>query len=311
VRRLLVATAFVAALVAVCASPLAIAATAGASTEKFDAVTVTGATGERPVITVNAPFGVKTSTVDVINPGKGVKAAKGSTITFDYVLVNGRTGEEIETSFGDAPVSLVLDPKQAEPTLVKRLIGTPTGSRVLVAIAPKDGLAKAASGSDPTIQKDDTLLFLFDVRQSLKRAAGAAVAPVAGLPTVKLAKDGAPTITMPKSDPPTNLVAQPLIKGNGPVVTAGQKINVQYTGAVWRDGKVFDSSWKRGESITFPIGTGDVIAGWDEGLVGQTVGSQVLLVVPPDKGYGADGRPQGGIKGTDTMVFVVDILGAA
>ena len=310
-RRLLVATAFVAALVAVCASPLAIAATAGASTEKFDAVTVTGATGERPVITVNAPFGVKTSTVDVINPGKGVKAAKGSTITFDYVLVNGRTGEEIETSFGDAPVSLVLDPKQAEPTLVKSLIGTPTGSRVLVAIAPKDGLAKAASGSDPTIQKDDTLLFLFDVRQSLKRAAGAAVAPVAGLPTVKLAKNGAPTITMPKSDPPTNLVAQPLIKGNGPVVTAGQKINVQYTGALWRDGKVFDSSWKRGESITFPIGTGDVIAGWDEGLVGQTVGSEVLLVVPPDKGYGADGQPQAGIKGTDTMVFVVDILGAA
>ena len=310
-RRLLVATAFVAALVAVCASPLAIAATAGASTEKFDAVTVTGATGERPVITVNAPFGVKTSTVDVINPGKGVKAAKGSTITFDYVLVNGRTGEEIETSFGDAPVSLVLDPKQAEPTLVKSLIGTPTGSRVLVAIAPKDGLAKAASGSDPTIQKDDTLLFLFDVRQSLKRAAGAAVAPVAGLPTVKLAKNGAPTITMPKSDPPTNLVAQPLIKGNGPVVTAGQKINVQYTGALWRDGKVFDSSWKRGESITFPIGTGDVIAGWDEGLVGQTVGSQVLLVVPPDKGYGADGQPQAGIKGTDTMVFVVDVLGAA
>jgi len=311
VRRLLVATAFVAALVAVCASPLAFASTAAASTEKFDAVTVTGATGERPVITVNAPFGVKTSTVDVINPGKGVKAAKGSTITFDYVLVNGRTGEEIETSFGDAPVSLVLDPKQAEPTLVKSLIGTPTGSRVLVAIAPKDGLAKAASGSDPTIQKDDTLLFLFDVRQSLKRAAGAAVAPVAGLPTVKLAKNGAPTITMPKSDPPTNLVAQPLIKGNGPVVTAGQKINVQYTGALWRDGKVFDSSWKRGESITFPIGTGDVIAGWDEGLVGQTVGSEVLLVVPPDKGYGADGQPQAGIKGTDTMVFVVDILGAA
>ena len=116
---------------------------------------------------------------------------------------------------------------------------------------------------------------------------------------------------MPKSDPPTNLVAQPLIKGNGPVVTAGQKINVQYTGALWRDGKVFDSSWKRGESITFPIGTGGVIAGWDEGLVGQTVGSQVLLVVPPDKGYGADGQPAAGIKGTDTMVFVVDILGAA
>ena len=310
-RRLLVLFASLAALVAVLATPIAVAAPAGASTDKFDAVTVTGAAGERPVVTVNAPFDVKTSTVDVINAGKGVKAAKGSTITFDYVLVNGRTGQEIETSFGTEPVSLVLDPKQAEPTLVKSLIGTPTGSRVLVAIAPKDGLAKAASSNDPTIQKDDTLLFLFDVRQALKRATGDKVAPVAGLPTVKLATNGAPTITMPKTDAPTSLVAQPLIKGNGPVVTAGQKINVHYKGALWRDGTVFDSSWKRGKSITFPIGSGDVIAGWDEGLVGQTVGSQVLLVVPPDKGYGANGQPQVGIKGTDTMVFVVDILGAA
>ena len=306
-RRLLV----VLALVAACATPLAVIAPAGASTDKFDAVTVTGLAGEKPVVTVNAPFDVETSTVDVINAGAGAKAPKGSTIMFDYVLINGRTGEEIESSFGNTPVSLVLDPKQAVPTLVNSLIGTPTGSRVLVAVAPKDGLAKAASGSDPTIQKDDTLLFLFDVRQSLKRAEGATVAPVALLPTVKLAKNGAPTITMPKGDPPTNLVAQPLIKGNGPVVTAGQKINVQYTGAVWRNGKVFDSSWKKGKSFNVAIGGGDVIAGWDEGLVGQTVGSQVLLVVPPDKGYGAAGRPQAGIKGTDTMVFVVDILGAA
>jgi peptidylprolyl isomerase len=80
---------------------------------------------------------------------------------------------------------------------------------------------------------------------------------------------------------------------------------------VWRTGKVFDSSWKRGQSMNVPIATGQVIPGWDEGLVGQTVGSQVLLVVPPDKGYGDSGQPSAGIKGTDTMVFVVDILGAA
>jgi len=307
VRRLLV----VLALVAVCATPLAVASPASASTEKFDEVTVTGGTGEKPVITVAAPFGVKTSTVDVLNAGSGAKAPKGSTIMFDYVLINGRTGEEIESSFGSTPVSLVLDPRQAQPTLVKSLIGTHTGSRVLVAVAPKEGLAKAASGSDPTIQKDDTLLFFFDIRESLTRAKGEAVAPVAGLPTVKLAKNGEPTITMPKGDPPAGLVVQPLIKGSGPVVTAGQTINVQYTGAIWRDGTVFDSSWRNGKSFNVAIGTGDVIAGWDEGLVGQTVGSQVLLVIPPDKGYGEAGQPNAGIKGTDSMVFVVDILGAA
>jgi FKBP-type peptidyl-prolyl cis-trans isomerase 2 len=307
VRRLLV----VLALVAVCATPLAVAAPAGASTDKFDAVTVTGAAGEAPVVTVNAPFGVKTSTVDVINAGGGAKAPKGSTIMFDYVIVNGRTGEEIESSFGKTPVSIVLDPKQAQPALVKSLIGTPTGSRVLVAVAPKDGLAKAASASAPNVQADDTLLFLFDIRESFTRATGDKVAPVAGLPTVKLAKNGAPTVTIPKGDPPAGLVAQPLIKGKGPVVTAGETINVQYTGVLWRTGKVFDSSWDKGKSFNVAIGSGQVITGWDEGLVGQTVGSQVLLVIPPDKGYGPDGQPAAGIKGTDTMVFVVDILGAA
>jgi len=94
-------------------------------------------------------------------------------------------------------------------------------------------------------------------------------------------------------------------------VQPGQTIDVQYTGAIWDTGKVFDSSWKNGQSVRFPIGTGSVIAGWDEGLVGQTVGSQVLLVIPPDKGYGATGQPAAGIKGTDTLVFVVDILGAS
>ncbi len=54
-----------------------------------------------------------------------------------------------------------------------------------------------------------------------------------------------------------------------------------------------------------------MIAGWDRGLVGQPVGSQVLLIVPPDDGYGAEGKPEIKIKGTDTLVFVVDILDAA
>jgi peptidylprolyl isomerase len=282
-----------------------------ASTAKLDEVTVTGTAGEKPVVTVETPFAVKSSTVDILRNGKGAKASKGSTVMFDYVIINGRTGEEIESSFGRQPESMVLDPKQAQPALVKSLLGTHTGSRVLVALAPKEGLAKAASASAPNIEEDDTLLFLFDIRELLTRAEGTKVTPVEGLPTVELAKNGAPTITIPKTDAPSNLVVQPLIKGDGPVVTAGQKINVQYTGVLWRTGKQFDSSWKRGKSINFGIGTGDVIAGWDEGLVGQTVGSQVLLVIPPDKGYGANGQPAAGIQGTDTLVFVVDILGAA
>ncbi len=75
---------------------------------------------------------------------------------------------------------------------------------------------------------------------------------------------------------------------------------------------MFDSSWKRGQPFGFTIGASpsQVILGWDKGLAGQTVGSRVLLVIPPADGYGKTGSPQAGIKGTDTLVFVVDILGA-
>jgi peptidylprolyl isomerase len=104
-------------------------------------------------------------------------------------------------------------------------------------------------------------------------------------------------------------VVQPLIIGAGAEVEAGQTITVHYTGVTWDDGKVFDSSWTSGSPASFEIGTGAVIAGWDEGLVGQTVGSQVLLVVPPAKGY-PDGSPDGSIQAGDTIVFVVDILAA-
>jgi peptidylprolyl isomerase len=135
------------------------------------------------------------------------------------------------------------------------------------------------------------------------------VEPVEGLPTVELAEDGAPTITVPDTEPPTELVAQPLIEGEGAEVEAGQRITVHYTGVLWDDGETFDSSWERGSPATFDIGTGAVIPGWDEGLVGQTVGSQVLLVVPPDKGY-PEGSPDGSIEAGDTIVFVVDILDA-
>ena len=103
-----------------------------------------------------------------------------------------------------------------------------------------------------------------------------------------------------------------LVKGTGPAVAKGQTVVSQYVGAIWRTGKVFDSSWSRGTPFGFTIGAtpSQVITGWDKGLIGQTVGSRVMLVVPPAEGYGKTGSSQAGIKGTDTLVFVVDILGA-
>jgi peptidylprolyl isomerase len=288
------------------------APTAGAANGPLAAVTVSGDVAAKPTVTFDKPFAVKKTANQVITPGTGAALTKGQTITFDYVLVDGRTGKELETSFGNTPGSLTLDKSKTATQLVTSLTGKTVGSRLLVAIAPKDGLAKRLNNA--AVKKTDTLLFVIDVktvRTPLARATGDPVAPVAGLPTVSLAADGKPTITVPAGvAAPTQLVTQVLIKGAGPAVTAGQTVTVHYTGVKWDTGKQFDSSWDRGQPLDTPIGAGKVIPGWDEGLVGQTVGSQVLLVVPPDKGYGTSGSSDGTIKGTDTLVFVVDILDA-
>jgi peptidylprolyl isomerase len=120
-----------------------------------------------------------------------------------------------------------------------------------------------------------------------------------------------PAIEVPAgTTPPATLTVKTLIKGKGAVVKKGQELFLQYTGVNWRTGKVFDSSWSRGTPQPAAIGEGQVIKGWDTGLVGQTVGSRLLLIVPPADAYGSAGLSSAGIKGTDTLVFVVDILAA-
>lgn len=116
-----------------------------------------------------------------------------------------------------------------------------------------------------------------------------------------------PALAFPDAEPSATLQASVLSPGSGAVVEPGDLLVADYLGQVW-DGAVFDSSFDRGSPSAFEIGTGNVIAGWDAGLAGQAVGSRVLLTIPPDLGYGAEGNPGAGIEGTDTIVFVVDLL---
>ncbi|MGZ0152158.1 FKBP-type peptidyl-prolyl cis-trans isomerase [Kribbella sp. WER1] len=120
-----------------------------------------------------------------------------------------------------------------------------------------------------------------------------------------------PTITHREGDPDKQLVTEVLKEGDGPVVKKGELLTANYLGQIWRDGKVFDNSYDRGAPSSFPIGVGGVITGWDEGLVGKKIGSRVLLSIPSDKGYKSEGNSQAGIKGDDTLIFVVDLVGAA
>jgi len=287
---------------------------AGCGSDKADAksaldvVTVSG-TAKAPTMTFKTkPLSVPATTTKVVKNGNGAKLTKANAVMFNYVLANGKDGKQVESSFGKQIQGLDLSSGTLLPGLTKSLTGQKVGSRLLVAIPPVDAFGvkgNAQAGFGPK----DTIVFLIDLVSAstpLASAKGAAVPPKAGLPTAKV--DGAKPaqITVPKTAAPPKLVVQPLIKGAGAVVQAGRTIKVHYTGVLWKDGKKFDASGDHGGPTNFPIGAGKVIPGWDKGLVGQTVGSRVLLVVPPADGYGAKGSK--GIGPKDTMVFVIDIL---
>jgi peptidylprolyl isomerase len=301
------------ALIAGCSSASSSNNSTTTQTTDLSAVKVTGADNAKPAIAFKAPFVAAKTDRKVLKSGSGSIVTSGQRVTINYVGVNGADGKEFDTSFGKTDATFTLDTNDIIKGMVTGLSGVTVGSRVLLAIPPADGYGTngaPSAGIGPT----DTLLFVVDVKSTatvLTRATGTAVRPKQGLPTVVLNKStGAPTITLPKGKPPAKLVVQPLITGKGAKVAKGQTITVNYTGVIWPGGKKFDSSWDRGTPDSFAIGVGKVIAGWDEGLVGQPVGSQILLVIPPDKGYGAAGSPTAGIKGTDTLVFVVDVLDA-
>jgi peptidylprolyl isomerase len=116
-----------------------------------------------------------------------------------------------------------------------------------------------------------------------------------------------PEIPAPQGDPPPELVIRDIVKGKGPGAKAGDDLSMQYVGTSWSTGQQFDASWDRGaQPFTFPLGGGQVIPGWDEGMVGLRKGGRRLLIIPPDMGYGPNGTPDGTIAPNETLVFVVD-----
>ena len=143
-------------------------------------------------------------------------------------------------------------------------------------------------------------------------AAEAATEPVtvAGV-TVEGAEnlEAEPTVTIEKgAKPPAELVTRDLVKGDGAEIASGDQVGVRYTGVSWSTGEKFDASWDSGtEPFTFPIGAGQVIPGWDQGVAGMRVGGRRLLIIPPDMGYGAEGRPPV-IAQNETLIFVVDAV---
>lgn len=286
------------------------AAAAGSSSEK---ITAKGDFETAPEVEFPEPLTATSTERSVLIEGDGADAAPGSTLTVQYSAYNATSGKEIEvTSYDEAgEVKFTLTEGELLPGLLKGLGCASVGDRIATVIPPDDAFGEQGQ-SDLEIAGTDSIIFVLDVIDVaapvavLERADGEDQPVQEGLPTVELADDGEPTVTIPESAAPTDLQIAVLKQGDGVTVADGASVTVHYAGVLWASGEEFDSSWTRGEPATFS--TDGVVEGFSAALVGQTVGSQVLAVIPPAQGYGENPPASSGIEATDTLVFVIDIL---
>ncbi|MFE1437666.1 FKBP-type peptidyl-prolyl cis-trans isomerase [Streptomyces sp. NPDC058739] len=249
--------------------------------------------------------------VKTVIAGGGQTVAENDYIQANYLGQIWSTAKVFDNSY-DRGTPLVI--QLAQGSIIDgwryALPGKKAGSRVLMAVPPTWGYGKQGN-AQAGIKGTDTLVFVVDIQATFNAKSSAKGEDVAQddatLPKVGTNTDGkAPSIEVPKADAPKKLVANYVIEGDGAEVGAEDAVLVQYKGVQWSNGKEFDSTYSRQALTSFSLQ--QVVKGWSQGLTGKKVGSRVLIVIPPELGYG-DNPPQGsGIEKGATLVFSVDIL---
>ncbi|MBM7504771.1 FKBP-type peptidyl-prolyl cis-trans isomerase [Agromyces aurantiacus] len=283
-------------------------ASAGASS---DLVEVSGDFGETPRVDFPTPLTPEATQCSTVIEGDGEHLAAGQQALVGLAVYNGSTGEEIQVvGFGDEDPVPVLVGGGTLSGLSKGLTCASEGSRVAVVVPPADAFGDEGN-EQLAIGADDSLVVVFDVHQAfLPKANGAPQLTRDGFPAVVLAPDGRPGITVPDAEPFDTTQVEVLKKGHGQEVESGDEVVVHYTGVLWDDNTVFDSTWQQGGPTSFVVSEesdSQVIPGFSKAIIGQQVGSQVGVVVAPEDGYGDAGT--GTIPGGATLFFVIDILG--
>jgi FKBP-type peptidyl-prolyl cis-trans isomerase len=283
-------------------------ATAGASS---DLVEVGGDFGERPRVDFPTPVSPETTQCTEVIEGHGERLVEGQQALVGLAVYNGATGEDIQVvGFDDDEPVPVLLGANTLPGLSKGLSCASEGSRVVVVVPPADAFGEEGNAS-LGIGAEDSLVVVFDVHESfLARANGTPQVTRDGFPAVVTAPDGRPGITVPDEEPFDTTEVEVLKQGRGAEVESGDQVLVHYTGVLWDDNTVFDSTWEQGGPTSFVVSDGadsEVIPGFAKAIIGQEVGSQVGVVVTPEDGYGDAGN--GSVPAGATLFFVIDVLG--
>lgn len=280
-------------------------------------VRVTEATEDNPTPVAVFPTPILTSGTErsVIRSGQGIPATEGSAVDFHVAAYLGSGGQFLTASsfIADEPVRRVVS-QSSEDYFAKNLSCARGGERIVFT-----DTVSAVFGpipEDEIVQNDSTVVVVVDVLATFPPLAdGFPTGLQAGAPAVVQHPLGYHGISLPMGPPPTTLQVHTLKQGKGPVLADGDSVVAHYTAMVWETKQVFSTSFEQQIPLTVDLQDGSVegaeggiINGLFEGLVGQTIGSQVVIVVPPDRGYPAGAAPAGVPDGS-TLVYVFDILG--
>jgi peptidylprolyl isomerase len=278
-------------------------------------VEASGRFGTLPDVTFPTPLTSDTTQQAVIDAGEGEPIAAGQIVDFQVALFNGEDGELITASaYDDAEAPLRRTAGSEIDLLAEAVQCSLVGSRIAVTGTIEDVFGADTLDPGLGLANDDAIVMVLDVQAAyLGRATGIPQLGASGIPAVVTAPNGQPGVTIPNEAPPTEVRSHTLVLGQGLAIEEGDRVVLHYTGLLWSSKTVFDSSWDRGAPATFTITSFEndpngIVPGLADGLVGRTVGSQVIVVIPPEFGYPA-GQAPATIPDGSTMVFGVDILG--
>ncbi len=310
VATTLLVTAGLVASLAACSTPAPDTATGDCDTTPSgaasDSVEVLGDFGTAPEINFDFPLTAEATQRTVAIEGDGDQVVDGDTVNVQYTIVNATTGEGIAaTDYTEATLAAFPVDGTFIPGITNTLQCSTVGSRVVGVIPPVDAFGDTGS-TDLGVAAGDSLIFVADVVSIEEPVAPATPGEwTKDVPEVSFDDAGLPTVTLPDTAPPTELLLKVLEEGDGAEVAAGDTVTINYQGTSWDTGEVFDQSYG-GEPATFS--TNGVIEGFAAALVGQKVGSTVLVVMPPEYAYGTD--PAQHELGGQTLVFLIEIQAA-